>query len=267
VIPLIAHHGTPGAGVAYEPFVQAAAERGLRYIVYLRPGYDGTPRQQGRSVADCAAFVAAMLDELGADRCYTHGESGGGPHALACAALLGDRVIKAASIAGVAPTDADGLDWKAGMDEMNLHEFVAIEAGPAALQAFLDQAAAGLGNITGEQVVESLGGLLGEADKRAVTGDFADYLATSIRTALSGGTDGWFDDDVAFFKDWGFDLGAIEVPVTIWQGDDDRMVPFSHGQWLASHVRGARAELRPGEGHLSITVAHYGEILDDLLAG
>jgi pimeloyl-ACP methyl ester carboxylesterase len=267
-IPLITHHGTPGAGVPYQPFVEAAAARGLEYVVYSRPGYGGGgARQEGRSVASCAADVAAILDDLGAERCYTLGWSGGGPHALACAALLGDRVIKAAVIAGIAPRDAEGLDWQAGMGEENVAEFAAAEAGPAELRAFLEQARAALTGITGEQVAASLGDLIGDADRRALTGAFADFLAKSFRMGLADGVEGWFDDDRAFFEDWGFDLGSIGVPVTIWQGDDDRMVPFAHGQWLAAHVRGARAELRHGEGHLSITVGAYGEILDDLLAG
>jgi pimeloyl-ACP methyl ester carboxylesterase len=267
VIPLIVHHGTPGAGVAYEPFVRAAQDRGLRHVAYSRPGYAGTPRQLGRTVASCAADVERMLDELGADRCCTIGWSGGGPHALACAALLPERVIKAATIAGVAPWDAEGLDFLAGMGAENLEEFAAIEAGEDALRAYLESEAAGLRQVTGEQVAAALGDLIGEADRAVLTGEFAEHLARSMRTALGNGVDGWLDDDLAFRAPWGFDLGAIDVPVTVWQGDDDRMVPFAHGQWLAAHVAGARAELRPGEGHLSITLAHYGEILDDLLAG
>jgi pimeloyl-ACP methyl ester carboxylesterase len=266
-VPLITHHGTPGAGIAYEPFVQAAAERGLEYVAYSRPGYGTTVRDEGRSVASCAGDVARILDDLGAERCYTLGWSGGGPHALACAALMGDHVIKAAVIAGVAPREAEGLDWKAGMGAENIEEFAAMEAGEAPLRAFLDEARAGLTGITGEQVAASLGDLIGDADRHVLEGDFADFMAESFRVGLAEGTDGWFDDDLAFDRSWGFSLGEISVPVTIWQGDDDRMVPVTHGQWLAEHVPGARAELRPGDGHLSIAVDRYGEILDDLLAG
>ena len=267
MIPLITHHGTPGAGVEYEPFMRAAHERRLRHVPYSRPGYAGTPRQPGRTVASCAADVERMLDELGADRCYTLGWSGGGPHALACAALLPDRVIKAATIAGVAPWDAEGLDFLAGMGAENVAEFAAIEAGEDALRAYLEPQAAGLHDVTAEQIAAALGDLIGEADRAVLAGDFAEYLARSMRTAVGHGVDGWLDDDLAFRAAWGFDVDAIEVPVTIWQGDDDRMVPFAHGQWLAANVHSARAELRPGEGHISIALAHYGEILDDLLAG
>jgi pimeloyl-ACP methyl ester carboxylesterase len=265
-IPLITHHGTPGAGIAFEPFVAAATARGLRHVAYSRPGYAGSARDAGRTVASCAADVAAILDTLGAERCYTHGESGGGPHALACAALLGDRVIGCATIAGVAPWGAEGLDWLAGMGEENLEEFAAIEAGPDALRAFLETARAAMADLTGERVAGSLGDLIGEADRRVLAGPFADHLAASIGAALAGGVDGWFDDDLAFFAPWGFELGDIAVPVSVWQGDEDRMVPFAHGQWLAREIPGARSQLRPGEGHLSIAAGAYEQILDDLLA-
>ena len=266
MIPLIAHHGTPGAGVVYEPFEQAARERGLELIAYSRPGYADVPRQEGRSVADCAADVARILDDRGAERCYTYGWSGGGPHALACAALLGDRVTKAAVIAGVAPWDAEGLDFLSGMGAENLQEFAALEEGPDALRAFLENEGAQMAGITGEQIAASLGDLLGDADRRVLTGAFADNLAKTFSLALANGVDGWFDDDVAFRRPWGFDLAAIAVPVTIWQGDEDRMVPFAHGQWLAGHVPGATARLLPGEGHISIGLGRFGEILDDLRA-
>jgi pimeloyl-ACP methyl ester carboxylesterase len=266
LIALITHHGTPGAGIPYAPFVQAAEERGLRYVAYSRPGYGDAERREGRSVADCAADVAALLDELGAERCYSLGWSGGGPHALACAALLGDRVLKTAVIAGVAPRDAQGLDWKAGMGEENLQEFAAVEAGPEALRAFLEQVHAQLTGITAEQVAASLGDLIGDADRRVLEGPFAEFLAESFRLGLAEGIDGWFDDDLALHRDWGFDLSAIEGPVTIWHGGEDRMVPLAHGEWLAAQIPGARAVLRPGEGHISIPVERFGEILDDLLA-
>jgi pimeloyl-ACP methyl ester carboxylesterase len=267
LIPLVMHHGTPGAGLVYEPFVREAHERGLRLVSYSRPGYDGTLRQSGRTVASCAADVERILGELGADRCYTLGWSGGGPHALACAALLPGRVIKTATIAGAAPWDAEGLDWLAGMGAENAEEFAAVEAGEEALRAWLENAQGTLRDVTGDQVAASLGDLIGEADRAVLTGEFAEYLAASMRAAVSHGVEGWLDDDLASRAHWGFDVGAIDVPVTIWQGDDDRMVPFAHGQWLAAHVQGARAELRPGDGHFSIALAHFGEILDDLLAG
>ena len=263
---VLAHTGTPSGGFVFEPKMAAGAERGLRHVSYARPGYAGSERDPGRTVADCAADVTAIADGLGIERFYVVGQSGGGPHALACASLLPDRVRAAATLGGVAPRNAEGLDWTAGMGEENLQEFAAVEAGERELRAFLLADAAEFAAVGPGQVKEMLGDLVGDADKAVVSGEYAQYLADDFAAALGGGIWGWFDDDVAFFADWGFDLGAIAVPVTVWQGDDDRMVPFAHGQWLAEHVAGARARLLRGEGHLSIEVSLYGDVLDELLA-
>src|SRR5437763_3912203 len=135
---LLLHTGTPGGGVLYEPSTAKAAERGLREATYSRPGYGGSDRNEGRTVADCVADAAAIGDALGAERFYTLGGSGGGPHALACAALLPDRIACAVSVAGVAPFEADGLDWTAGMGQENLDEFAAAREGGATLVEFLE---------------------------------------------------------------------------------------------------------------------------------
>ncbi len=261
---VLLHDGTPTAGHLFEPLVRAGAERGLRHASYARPGYRGSDRNAGRSVADCIPDVVAVADSLGADRFHVLGWSGGGPHCLATAALLPDRVLSAATIGGVAPADAEGLDWTGGMGEENVAEFGAARAGEPELRAFLEAMAADLAEVSGEELHRELGGLVSEVDRRALTGDFADHMAATFRAAVSGGIWGWFDDDVAFVGDWGFDLGAIEAPVAIWQGGEDRFVPFAHGEWLAAHVSGADAHLVEGGGHLSLGVGGYGELLDAL---
>jgi pimeloyl-ACP methyl ester carboxylesterase len=278
-LPLVLHEGTPVGLVLYPPTVQAAAERGLRTILTARPGYEASTPRPGRRVVDVAADIAAVLDELGADTFVTLGWSGGGPHTLACAAALPGRCLAAASIAGVAPYTARGLDWPAGMGPENVEEFEAAIAGEASLTEFLDSAAVTFSALTGASVAESLGGLVIEADKAALTGEYADYIANALRAALNSGIAGWRDDDLAFTKDWGFSLGwdtppdapagyprgTPAAPVAIWQGDQDRMVPYAHGQWLAANIPGARVHLMPGEGHLSLTISSFGLILDDLL--
>jgi pimeloyl-ACP methyl ester carboxylesterase len=264
-LPLVFHEGTPAGLVRFEPVAAAAADRGLRLVMYARPGYGASTPQPGRRVADAAGDVTAVLDALGAGDFVTAGWSGGGPHALACAALLPGRCRGAATIAGVAPRQADGLDWLAGMGEENLAEFAAARAGEAELTEFLTAAAAELRDITADQVAEGLGDLVGDADKAVITGEFASYLAASFRAALVSGIAGWRDDDLAFDQDWGFPLEAA-VPVAIWQGDQDRMVPLAHGEWLAAHLPGAAAHLIPGAGHLSLAVDQLGLILDELLS-
>jgi pimeloyl-ACP methyl ester carboxylesterase len=271
-LPLVLHEGTPIGLVLFSPTVQAAEQRNLRTILVARPGYARSTPRPGRRVADVAADVAGVLDELGLDTFITVGWSGGGPHALACAAALPGRCLAAASIAGVAPYTAKGLDWTAGMGPENVAEFGAAVRGPATLSEFLDGEAASLGDLTGAQVAASLGGLISPADNAVLTGEYADHIAVGLRAAVSAGIAGWRDDDLAFVWDWGFSLGwdtsaedTPAAPVAIWQGDQDRMVPFAHGRWLAENIPGARAHLLTGEGHLTLTVTALGRILDELL--
>jgi pimeloyl-ACP methyl ester carboxylesterase len=272
-LPLVLHGGTPSGLVLYPPTVQAALICGLRVVQAARPGYEGSTPRPGRRVVDVAGDTAAILDQLGADTFVTVGWSGGGPHALACAAALPGRCLAAASVAGVAPYQAEGLDWLAGMAQENVAEFGAATRGEAALTGFLDNEAVMMGGLTGESVARSLGGLVIEADKAVLTGGFAAHVAASLRAAMNSGIAGWRDDDLAFVTDWGFSLGwessspipGHPAPVAIWQGDQDQMVPFAHGQWLAANIRGAYAHLMPGEGHLSMTVKAFDRILDDLL--
>jgi pimeloyl-ACP methyl ester carboxylesterase len=267
-MPLVVHEGTPVGLVVHPPTVRAARERGLRIVQIARPGYEESTPLPGRTVGDVAADTAAVLDELGADTFVTYGASGGGPHALACAAKLPGRCLAAASVAGVAPYRAEGLDFLAGMGPENVEEFSAALKGSTALTAFLDQAAAGLEKVTAEDVAASLGGLVSGADAAALAGDekYAATLAAGLKAALRNGIAGWRDDDLAFTVDWGFELDRKNAaPVAIWQGDQDRMVPFAHGQWLAAHIPGARVHLKPGEGHLSLQLTALGDILADLL--
>jgi pimeloyl-ACP methyl ester carboxylesterase len=267
-LPLVLHEGTPVGLVLYPPTVRAAQARGLRVIVAARPGYEGSTPRPGRRVVDVAGDTAAVLDALGADTFVTVGWSGGGPHTLACAAALPGRCLAAASVAGVAPYQAKGLDWLAGMGPENVDEFGAAAAGEAALTQFLGSAATTLGTVTGADVAQALGGLVIAADQAVLIGEFADYVAAGLRASMNTGIAGWRDDDLAFVSDWGFSLdpsGTPAAPVAIWQGDQDKMVPFAHGQWLGAHVPGARVHLEPGAGHVTMTVTAIDRILDDLL--
>ena len=258
--------GTPSPGKLFAPLVEAGVSRGVRHVAYSRPGYGRSERALGRSVADCAQDIVAVADRLGIGRFYTVGWSGGGPHALASAALLADRVIAAATLASPAPRDAEGLEWLMGMGAENVEEFRAADAGEEQLRAYLDQHAPHLAHATGPDLRAALGDLLSDVDARVLTGEFAEYLASCTRAALEHGVWGWLDDDLAFVRDWGFDLGAISVPVAIWHGGEDRFVPYAHGRWLAEHAAGATPHLHPDHGHLSLAVGSYDAVLADLLA-
>src|SRR3984957_5572741 len=211
---LVSHTGTPSGGRLYEPHVRAGAERGIRHAIYSRPGYSASDRLEGRTVADCAGDVAAIADALGAGEILIEGGSGGGPHALACAALLPERVLAAASVAGVAPHDAEGLDWLAGMGEENLEEFGAAEAGEQELAGYLEAEASEMLGASGPQLHEALGELISAVDARALSGDYAAWLAESVDAGLAPGIWGWLDEDLAFVKDWGFVMGASCGPGT-----------------------------------------------------
>jgi len=265
--PLVFHSGTPSSGYGYEAFAAMARERGLRMVGWSRPGYGSSTRLPGRAVTHVVADTAAVLDHLGAERAYVAGHSGGGPHALACAALLSERVLATALIACVAPFEADGLDFLGGMGQDNHEEFAATLAGEAALAAFLEPVQQEILRITGPDVAAMFGDLVDEVDRSAITGEYAAWLADQMREGQRESSAGWLDDDISFVRPWGFDLASITGSVHVWQGAHDRMVPFAHGQWLAAHLGSACAHLLPEHGHLSLAVAGLPQILDSLVAG
>ena len=262
--PLVLHHGTPGSARPPRALERAVHARGLRYVALSRPGYATSTRRPGRSVVDVVDDTAAVLASLGADRAYVGGWSGGGPHALACAARL-PQTIATLVIAGVAPTGRSDIDFLAGMGQDNLDEFGAAFSGEQDLRAYLDTQRPELVGATAEQVVASMATLLPSVDRAVLTDEFGEDLAASFGDALQVSVDGWLDDDLAFVQEWGFALDEITSPVHVWQGDQDLMVPFAHGQWLAANVPGVTAHLLPGEGHLSITIGAIDRMLDGLV--
>jgi pimeloyl-ACP methyl ester carboxylesterase len=264
-LPFLFHHGTPGSDVPLQFMEHAVHQRGLRFVTTSRPGYGTSSRQAGRRVSDVVADTREVLAHLGAERCYNAGWSGGGPHALACAARL-EGVVATLVIAGVAPVDADGLDWMAGMGEDNVIEFGHALEGEIGLRTFLEGYREEFLTVTAEGVIHSLASVLPEVDRAQLTDEFGNDMALSIRRSVQVGVDGWLDDDLAFASPWGFDLAEVSTPTFVWQGDVDLMVPAAHGGWLADHVPGVRAHLEPGEGHLSVGVGKFDEMLDELCA-
>jgi pimeloyl-ACP methyl ester carboxylesterase len=263
---LFSHHGTPGAAEMLDRLVDLGAERNLRHVTYSRPGYGGSGRHAGRTIASCVSDVAAIADALGHERFYSVGGSGGAPHSIACAALLPDRVLAAAAIASPAPLDADGLDWTAGMAKENIAEVAAARAGDGELQAFLEREAAAMLGPSADEMVTALGDLVSDVDREALSGELGEFMARELAHSLSTGVWGWFDDDRAILGDWGFDLEDVRAPLSLWHGGQDQFVPIAHGEWLAAKLR-ADAHLRPDQGHLSLSLGSYGEILDALLDG
>jgi len=259
---VVVMHGMPGSGLLYPRWLEDAAMRGIRLISYDRPGYGSSSDRPGRSIADCAAEVRAIADELGVDRVGVWGWSGGGPYALACAALLPDLVAASAVVGSMAPWDAAGLDFFDGMGQGNVDEIELFFSDPVAARKKNMQDRDEVLATTVDQVLEVFAGLLSAPDAAVLTGEFADWLVRTEQYGLTPGDQGWWDDAVAHMSPWGFDLGSIRVPVKVWHGRHDRFSPFQHGQWLADHIRGAERALSDADGHLTLVTRRIGEVHD-----
>ena len=233
------HHGTPNIGAPPEPLFAAAARLGVRWVSYDRPGYGGSTPYPDRDVASAADYVSGIADALGIDRFAVVGHSGGGPHALACGALLPERVVGVVSVSGLAPFDAEGLDWFAGM----------APSGAASLRAAAEGRAA---KVRYEASADE------DADPGFVAADLAaldgerSWLISVVRPAIEGGPGGLIDDDLAYVAPWGADPARITAPTLLLHGGRDRVVPSSHGEWLARRCPSAELWLYPDDGHISV---------------
>jgi pimeloyl-ACP methyl ester carboxylesterase len=259
--PVVYLHGTPGSRVGPFPRGRVLYELGVQLVSFDRPGYGGSDRRPGRRVADVAQDVEAIADELGLDRFAVVGRSGGGPHALACAALLPGRVTKAGVLVSLAPREAEGLDWFAGMAESNVREFTTAASEPEVLIATLAQVADQI-KADPTSHVSMLGPELPEADRRVVadTG-IRQLLAKNFAEALRDSAAGWIDDNLAFCAPWGFSVSDIHVPVRLWHGENDVFSPAAHTRWLAERISGAELRVDPNAAHFSAL-----EVVPDVLS-
>ena len=230
--------GTPNVGSPPEPLFAPATANGLRWVSYDRPAYGGSSPDPGRQVASAAHDVASIADALGLDQFAVFGHSGGGPHALACGALLPDRVAAVVSVSAPTPHDADGLDWFAGWSTNGTAEQHAAAAGRAQLADYLARAEFDMDDFT-------------KADQDALGGRWA-WIGQVAGEAVEDGPAGMIDDLLAAARPWGFALSSIRVPVLILHGGSDRMVPSTHGEWLAAHCPGAELRLPPDDGHITV---------------
>jgi pimeloyl-ACP methyl ester carboxylesterase len=232
------HHGTPNIGAPPEPLFEAARSLGIRWIGYDRPGYGGSAPYRGATVASAAADARQVADQLGIGRFAVFGHSGGGPRALACGALIPDRVFAVVSISSPAPWPAEGLDYFAGMSDGIERELRAATRGGAELEEVL-----AANEFDPQSFIP--------ADYAALDGNWA-WFNGIVQASTANGLDGMVEDDVAAMAPWGFDLTEIAAPTLIMHGTDDRMVPSSHAEWLAAHCPAAELRLEPSAGHISV---------------
>jgi len=260
-VPIFLLHGTPGSRNGPKPRSSVLYRLGVELICYDRPGYGESTRHPGRAVADAAWDVRDIADALGLDQFCVVGRSGGGPHALACAALLGNRVLSVAVLVGIAPSDAQGLDWYGGMAESNVAAYT--QPSLATVAADLTIRAERI-RADPESMIELLTPELTGPDRRIVDDTaIRRQLADTYAEACRNGAYGWIDDVLAFRCPWGVDLSAIRAPVLFWHGAEDVFSPVAHTQWLASQVGSAEVEV-----NVQLGAAHFNavEVLPSILA-
>ncbi len=258
--PVLTHNGTPSSRLVFEPHAERAERDGVRLISYDRPGYGESTRQEGRTVGDCAADVADIAAALGIDRLGVWGISGGGPHAIACAALLPELVPAVGALAAPAPLGADGLDYFEGMGELNVEETKLELSDPVAARAKCEQYRVEMLSQTAAEMMEQMRTLLSPVDAAEMSGELGQYFVDCADSGLRHSSDGWWDDNVALTSPWGFDLGEIRTPVLLLHGRQDRFVPFGHGEWLAGAIPGVEARLSDEDGHLTLLPRHLDEV-------
>lgn len=247
--PVFLLHGTPGSRLGPRPRTLILHQMGVRLIAFDRPGYGGSDRKFGRAVADAADDVAAIADALGIGTFAVLGRSGGGPHALACAALLPDRATRVAALVGLAPSGVDGLDWFAGMAEANVTGFSVAQLGHEALAERLGQAARRI-RADPNRMIAKLYADLTESDRQVLADiGIRRMLADNYAEGLRLSADGWIDDVLAFMNPWGFDPSDITVPTLLWHGAEDRFTPADHGVWLGDRIPTAISIVDPHRSH------------------
>ncbi len=258
--PIFLLHGTPGSRLGPRPRSAVLHRLGVRLISFDRPGYGESDRLEGRRVADAATDVLAIADACGLEKFAVVGRSGGGPHALACAALLPERLTKAAVLVGLAPRGADGLDWYDGMAQSNVLEHTAAAIGYAGLAA-LTEAAADAVRADPASLLASLQADMPDPDRRVVADrGIRSMLLETYTEALRTSAFGWIDDAMAFYSPWGFEPATVTVPVLLWHGASDNLSPASHARWLADRIPSATVVVQAG-------AAHFGalDVLPDIL--
>ena len=258
--PVFLLHGTPGSRLGPIPRSMVLYQLGIRLITFDRPGYGLSDRRIGRRVADIAADVGRIADFLQLEEFAVLGRSGGGPHALGCAALLPDLTRRVAVLVGLAPTQAEGLDWFEGMAASNTREYMAVRRQGKLISARLGTIADRI-RANPMQHLAAIAADLTQSDRRVVSdAGIRRMLMETYAEAFRTSADGWIDDLLAFCSPWGFDLGDIVAPTMLWHGANDTFSPVGHSRWLAANIPTATVIVQSG-------TAHFGafDVLPDVL--
>ena len=255
---ILFHHGTPGECTSWQTWFSEITD--VKGVAASRPGYGLSDRRKDRTIASDMDNQSELLEFLGIKKFVSIGWSGGGPHAINM--TRHPNCVGAITLAGVGEWGNSDLDFLAGMGPENHEEFGAALSGAQEIENWMQKNYETFKNVKGSDLIDSFGGLIGDADKRALTAEVAEVDAASYRRALSMGYYGWMDDDLAFVQSFGFKLSQIDKPVLVWQGDDDFMVPKAHSEWLAKHIPTAKLNFVPGHGHISLGESYRYEIVE-----
>lgn len=256
--PILFFHGTPGSRLVTHELPEQAASMNVRLLSYDRPGYGQSSPQPDRTFADCVTDVVRIADSLEIGRFAVLGSSGGGPFALATAALLPDRVTAVATLCGLGPLADRGFDPWAGMTPAREAEFRVFFADPSQFRSYLEQMRERYVALTDERIVAQHASATIAAN---LSLDYFQSVMAQIRLGLAPGIEGMWEDNCASFSTWGFDLKSIRVPTQVWHGMADESVPYQHAVWLAENIPAAELHLVEGEGHLSLSANHRPEAM------
>jgi pimeloyl-ACP methyl ester carboxylesterase len=259
-VPVLVFRGSPHSQLLYDDWIRDAQRHGVRLITYERPGYGASTVHRGRSVANATDDVVTIAKQLSLTRLLIWGVSGGGPHALACAALLPGLVAATAVLAPLAPYQSEGLDYFSGMGGANVAETLAAVESRETCERIVEAETSQLLKADPETMVRTWHSLLCAADAAVLTTDFAHFALRSVREGMGERRDGLIDDDMAFITPWGFELSQIRIPVLLMHGEQDQMVPVSHGKWLADKIPNVEVRFLPDDGHLTLSLRRIPEV-------
>lgn len=221
--PVFYLHGTPGSRFLRHSEDEYRRNR-LCVYTYDRPGFGLSTRLRGRKIADTAADVRAIADAVGLGEFGVAGVSGGAAPALACGALLPDRVTRCATVVGAAPFTAEGLDVFDGMDEEARTEWALPLRGEEAIERdWLE---------TVDWIEQGLPGVDAPDEVRAM-------LLVAFEEATRQGSHGFVDDMLSEAREWGFSLSDVRAPTRLMMARDD-VIPAAHGDWLVQRLPNAR---------------------------